>query len=122
MANKDDHYPITTLHRFLEEASYEFKRFRLETKLSLIGSLVLFILIARFVTLISFAYWPWPLNISLQGPFIIDLILLTAALASVIASVDAMLKQRKFVSRWGERFEKLQTIENKLLSGEHKTE
>jgi cobalamin biosynthesis protein CobD/CbiB len=118
MADTGDQYPVTTLHRFLDEASNEFKRFRLETKLTLLGSLVLFILIARFVFLISLAYWPWPLNISLQGFFILDSVLLTAALASIITSVYVMFRQRNFISHWGERFEKLQTIENKLLPSE----
>jgi len=118
MGETSDQYPVATLHRFLEEASDEFKRFRFQAKLNLIGSFVLLILVARFVVFISVTYGAVPLHVSVRGPFIPDSLLLFAAVAAVLWSVNVWRRQRKFVARWGERFEKLQALESELLHEE----
>jgi len=51
-------------------------------------------------------------------PDIPDLILLFASLAAVLFSVNVWMKQRKFIARWGERFEKLDALEKQLLPEE----
>jgi len=48
-------------------------------------------------------------------PFLPDFFLLIAALAAVLWSLYVWIMQRKFVSRWGDRFEKLDALERKLL-------
>jgi len=50
--------------------------------------------------------------------FVPDLFLLLAALAFVIWSLNVWLKQRRFVSRWGERFERLEALEKRFLPDE----
>ena len=116
MGENGDRYPVASLHAFMEEATDEFKRFRLQARLSIVGSLVLFILLARFLLFISVTYGPEPLHIALRrGPFILDAALLSAALAFVLWSVTVWRRQRKFVARWGERFEKLEALETALL-------
>jgi hypothetical protein len=50
--------------------------------------------------------------------FLPDFFLLVAALIAVIWSLYVWIGQRKFVSRWGDRFEKLDALEKKLLPDE----
>ena len=118
MAKDARDYPIATLHRFLEEASKEFRRFRLQATVNLIGSVVLLVLLARFVVFLSFTYGAGPLEIHMQGPFIIDSVLLIAASAAVVWSLAVWWYQRKFISRWGRRFEKLDVMESQLMPEE----
>jgi hypothetical protein len=51
-------------------------------------------------------------------PFLPDFFLLIAALAAVLWSLYVWVKQRAFVSRWGDRFEELNALERKLLPDE----
>ena len=115
MLDERDEYPVTSLHRFLQEASSEFKRFRLQAKITLIGSLVILILLSRFLIYALADFGPPPFEATTR-PDIPDLFLILASLVAVLFSVDVWLKQRKFVSRWGERFEKLNALEKQLLS------
>ena len=50
--------------------------------------------------------------------FLPDWILLFASLAAVLWSLDVWISQRKFVSRWGGRFEKLDALEKRFLDGD----
>lgn len=118
MTERTERYPVATLHQFLEETSEEFRRFRFQTTVNLIGSVVLLIFLARFVLFLSVTYGGGPLEIEMRGPFILDSVLLLAALAAVVWSVDVWRHQRKFISRWGRRFQKLQAIENQLMPEE----
>ena len=118
MAETTEHYPVATLHKFLEEASKEFRRFHFQATVNLIGSVVLLVLLARFVVYLSFTYGAGPLEIHMQGPFIIDSILLITASAAVVWSLAVWWYQRKFISRWGRRFEKLDVMENQLMPEE----
>ena len=124
MSDKKDEYPLATLHQFLQEASTEFSRFRLQAKVNLIGSIILLLFLSRFLIFAFGNYGPPPFN---MRPFdrefrfdfeIADWFLLIASLAAVLWSLNVWIKQRKFVSRWGERFEKLDTLEKKFLSDE----
>ncbi len=120
LSEKEDEYPIATLHRFLQEASTEFNRFRTQAKVNLIGSIILLIFLSRF--LIFFVnIGPAPFNLR---PFhdergfdfeYADWFLLFASLVAVLWSLGVWIKQRNFVSRWGERFEKLDSLERQLL-------
>jgi hypothetical protein len=47
-----------------------------------------------------------------------DLFLLLASLVAVLWSLNVWIKQRNFVSRWGKRFEKLDSLERQLLPDE----
>jgi hypothetical protein len=117
MSDKKDEYPLTTLHTFLREASTEFGRFRLQAKVNLIGSIILLILLSRLFLFVFGDYGP-PLFHREHIEHTVDVILLLASLGAISWSVYVFLKQRKFVSRWGERFEKLETLEKQLLPDE----
>jgi len=131
LTEKEDQYPVASLHRFLEEASKEFRRFRFQAKVNLIGSIILLLLLSRFL-LFAFGHVgpqpfmheqptnqglppPMPPPRPMFVPFLPDFFLLIAALAAVLWSLYVWIMQRKFVSRWGDRFEKLDALERKLL-------
>jgi uncharacterized membrane protein YidH (DUF202 family) len=113
MTEEKELYPVATFHEFLEEASDEFKRFRLQTSITLAGSVVLLMLVIRFIFLLSASYPPHMRT--LHGAFLMDAIILLAAVAAVAWSLDTWRRQRQFLSKWGKRFEKLQELERKLL-------
>jgi hypothetical protein len=121
---KSDEYPVASLHQFLEEASKEFRRFRFQAKVNLIGSIVLLLLLSRFLLFAFGHYGPPPFTheqpFDHRPPplFFSDFFLLLAALAAVLWSLYVWIGQRKFVSRWGDRFEKLDALEKKLLPDE----
>jgi hypothetical protein len=125
MSEKEkEEYPVATLHRFLQEASTEFNRFRTQAKVNLIGSLILLLFLSRFLIFVFVNLGPPPFN---MRPFhheegfdfdYADLFLLLASLVAVLWSLNVWIKQRKFVSRWGERFEKLDSLERQLLPDE----
>jgi hypothetical protein len=117
MSDKDDEYPVTSIHTFLQEASSEFRRFRLQAKINLIGSIVLLLFLSRFIIFVFANYGPPPFHREHLG-HVVDVILLFASLAAVLWSLNVWLKQRRFVSRWGERFEKLDALEKQFLSDE----
>jgi hypothetical protein len=130
MTEKKDEYPVASLHQFLEEASREFRRFRFQAKVNLIGSIILLLLLSRFLLFALAHFGPQPFVHEQpygQGlpppmppprPFLPDFFLLIAALAAVLWSLYVWIKQRKFVSRWGDRFEKLDALEKRLLPDE----
>jgi hypothetical protein len=118
MTETTERGPVATLHEFLEEASEEFRRFHFQATVNLIGSVVLLVFLARFVVFLSATYGAGPLEIRMRGPFVIDSILLVAASAAVVWSLAVWWHQRKFISRWGRRFEKLHVMENQLMPEE----
>jgi hypothetical protein len=125
MSEKEkEEYPVATLHRFLQEASTEFNRFRTQAKVNLIGSIILLLFLSRFLIFVFVNLGPPPFN---MRPFhreegfdfdYADLFLLLASLVAVLWSLNVWIKQRNFVSRWGERFEKLDSLERQLLPDE----
>jgi len=124
MEDKKDEYPLASLHQFLQEASTEFNRFRFQAKVNLVGSIILLLFIARFFIFAFGNFGPPPFN---MRPFerefrfdyeIADWVLLIASLAAVLWSLNVWIRQRRFVSRWGERFEKLDSLEKKFLPDE----
>jgi hypothetical protein len=117
MSDTKDEYPVATLHTFLQEASTEFRRFRFQAKVNLIGSIILLLFLSRFLIFVFGNYGPPPFHREHLG-HIVDVILLLASLAAVLWALNVLVRQRKFVSRWGERFEKLDALEKKLLSDE----
>jgi hypothetical protein len=127
LPEKRDEYPVATLHRFLEEASKEFRQFRFQAKVNLVGSIILLLFLSR-ILIFAFGNGPPPFTkTAIAGPAIPfdlfyvavpDFVLLFAALAAVLWSFSVWIKQRKFVSRWGNRFEKLDQLEKKLLPDE----
>ena len=132
MSEKDEEHPVASLHRFLEEASKEFQRFRFQAKVNLIGSIVLLVLLSRFLLFAFGHFGPPPFTHQMSTirnstgpplppspPFLPDFFLLFAALAAVLWSLYVWIGQRKFVSRWGDRFQKLDALERKLLPDEN---
>ena len=124
MSDKEDEYPVATLHKFLQEASTEFNRFRTQAKVNLIGSVILLLFLSRFLIFVFVNFGPPPFNLR---PFhheegfdfeYADWFLLFASLVAVLWSLNVWIKQRRFVSRWGERFEKLDSLERQLLPDE----
>jgi len=81
----------------------------------LVGSAFLLVFLARFAFLL---YETAPLRTLMQVPLLIDSVLLVVALIIVLLSLDVWRHQRRFISRWGERFEKLQVLEKQLLPEE----
>lgn len=128
MSDKKEDYPVTGLHAFLEEASTEFRRFRLQAIVNLVGSIVILLFLSRFFIFLFGNYGPPPFEHPMgwgfhqrppEPPFVWDLLLLVASLGFVLWSVYVWLGQRRFVSRWGERFEKLNALEKKYLPDEN---
>jgi hypothetical protein len=115
MSDNKDEYPVTGIHTFLEEASKEFKRFRFQAKVNLIGSIILLLFLSRFLIFVFGNYGP-PLFHYEHIIRYFDFFFLLASTAAVLWSLDVWLRQRKFVSRWGERFERLEALEEKYLS------
>jgi len=127
MTEKKEQYPVASLHQFLEEASGEFRRFRFQAKVNLIGSIILLLLVSRFLLFAFGHFGPQPFIHEEQygqglsppklppRPFLPDFFLLIAALVAVLWSLYVWIKQRRFVSRWGDRFEKLDALERKFL-------
>lgn len=125
MSEKKDEYPVTGLHTFLEEASKEFRRFRFQAKVNLVGSIVILLFLSRFFIFLFGNYGPPPFEHpgfthmrQPWNPFVPDVFLLLASSAFVLWSLYVWLSQRSFVSRWGERFEKLEALEKKYLPDE----
>jgi len=115
-----EEYPVTTLHSFLREAADEFKRLRLQVKISLIGSLVVILLLSRFLIYDLMDLGPSPFEAASSPlppprPDIPDLVLLFASLVAILFSMNVWIRQRRFVSRWGQRFERLDALEKQLL-------
>ena len=123
MSEKEQGYPLGTLHQFLQEASAEFNRFRFQAKINLVGSIILLLFLSRFLIFAFGNFGPAPFARPFGREFrfdfeIVDWLLLGASLVAVLWSLNVWIKQRKFVSRWGERFEKLDSLERKLLPDE----
>lgn len=112
MAETKDEYPIATLHTFLQEASEEFKRYRIQGKMNFIGAVFLLFFLSRFILLL---YETAPLRAVMQVPLLVDAALLVLAFVVVVWSIDVWRHQQKFISHWGKRFEKLQLVESQLL-------
>ncbi len=112
MAESTGEYPVATLHSFLEEVSEEFKRFRFQATVNLIAAVFLLIFFGR---LSFFLYETAPFRSLMRTPLIVDVGLLTIAVVAVLWSLDVWRRQRTFISRWGERFEKLQAVEKELM-------
>jgi hypothetical protein len=115
MTETNDEYPIATLHDFLQEASEEFRRYRIQARVNFIGAIFLLFFLARFVFLL---YETAPFRGSMQIPLLLDSGLLVLAFVAVVWSLDVWRHQRKFISRWGTRFEKLALMEKQLLPEE----
>lgn len=119
MSSSSEEYPLKGLHEFLREASNEFKRLRFEAKVNLVGSIILLLLLSRFLIFALGRFGPTPFRppeVEREPDFeFVDLFLLLASLAAVLWSVNVWIRQRRFVSRWGERFEKLDALEKRFL-------
>ena len=112
MTENKHEYPVATLHTFLQEATAEFRRYRIQGKMNFIGAVFLLFFLSRFVVLL---YETAPFRASTQVPLLVDATLLILAFVVVAWSIDVWRHQRKFISHWGQRFEKLQLMENQLL-------
>jgi hypothetical protein len=62
MSDNKDEYPVSTLHTFLQEASTEFRRFRFQAKINLIGSIIPLLFLSRFIVFVFGNYGPLPFH------------------------------------------------------------
>jgi hypothetical protein len=115
MVEGQKQYPLATLHTCMEEASDEFRRFRFQATVTLIGSLVVLVFLVRSVFLLSFAYGAESFRALVSGSFVVDLVLLITSFAVVLWSISVWVHQRRFISRWGDRFERIRGLENELM-------
>jgi len=119
MSNQSEEYPLTGLHTFLQEASKEFRRFRFQAAVNLIGSIILLVFLSRFLIFALVRFGPMPFSrpeVESEPDFeFADLGLLIASLVAVLWSLTVWVQQRRFVSRWGDRFERLDAVEKQLL-------
>jgi hypothetical protein len=119
MSDNSEEYPVSGLHEFLREASNEFRKFRFQAKANLIGSIILLLFLSRFLIFAVVRYGPAPFSppeMESEPHFeFVDFFLLLASLAAVLWSLNVWISQRRFVSRWGERFEKLDALEKRFL-------
>lgn len=112
MTKDRNDYPVATLHDFLHEATQEFRRYRYQARITLVASIFLLFFLARITFLL---YETAPVRGLMRVPLLVDIMFLVAALAAVVSSLEAWRHQRKFISRWGARFEKLVVMEKQLL-------
>lgn len=108
-------YPLQTVHTFLNEASDEFRRYRIQARLNFVGSIFLLFFLIRLGQLL---YETAPYRPSTELPLAVDGALLVLAFVAVGWSLNVWYHQRKFISKWGSRFERLTVVENELLPDE----
>lgn len=99
--------PIRTLHDFLIEISNEWSGFRTGSLLSIITTIVLFILfIPRFFII----------TLRRGGP--LDTLLVIGIIVALLYSIYLSYRQHKFYQRWEKRIALLIHIEEELLGEE----
>jgi Ni/Fe-hydrogenase subunit HybB-like protein len=111
----ESQYPMGSLHDFLYDVEKELKRFRRISIIGIVTSLFIIVALGRFV----YIRFPPP------GPFIaphffmdmllFDLVIVILALTCIFYSIYALVAQNAFLKRWGERFKRLQALEQKLI-------
>jgi len=118
--SKETEYPIRSLHDFLLDVEKELKKFRIFSILGAIASVFILLVLGRFVFVL--------LNITGNIPrmparypggptLLLDLALTILALACLFYSLYTLIGQNAFLRRWGERFEEVRALEQKLLEG-----
>ncbi len=98
-------YPVTSLHEFLYELDKEWSKFRNGTIISLISSVVLFILVVGI--LIRTRHF---------GLGLVDFVLLIFVGVLLAYSIYAMYSQFRFFSRWERRIGLLLHMEDEILA------
>jgi RsiW-degrading membrane proteinase PrsW (M82 family) len=99
--------PVRTLHEFLVEISNEWNRFRNGSLLSIITTIILFVLfIPRFFLS----------TLRRGGPF--DTLLALGIIAALLYNIYLSYKQHQFYQKWEKRIGLLLHIEEELLNEE----
>lgn len=107
-SRKESSLPLRTLHEFLFEINREWDRFRTGSLLSIVTSLILFVLfIPRFFLL----------TLRRGGP--LDTVFVLAIVAALLYNVYLAYSQHEFYRRWEKRMGLLLHLEEKIL-GEDK--
>jgi hypothetical protein len=117
----ESEYPIRSLHDFLLDVEKELKKFRRMSIIGAIASLFILIILGRFIHIRFLFTFPIVRPGIIKGMLLFDLILIILALACLFYSIYALLGQNAFLKRWGERFKKLHTLEQRLLDEKKET-
>ena len=117
----ESEYPIRSLHDFLLDVEKELKKFRRMSIIGAIASLFILIILGRFIHIRFLLASPIIRPGIIKGMLLFDLILIVLALTCLFYSIYALLGQNAFLKRWGERFKKLHTLEQKLLNEKKET-
>lgn len=104
---KSRNLPVRTLHEFLIEISNEWNRFRNGSLLSIITTLILFVLfIPRYFLL----------TLRQQGYF--DTIIALGIIIALLYNIYLSYRQHQFYQRWEKRMGLLLHIEEEILGGD----
>jgi len=118
--NRETKYPIRSLHDFLLDVEKELRKFRIFSILGAIASVFVLLVLGRFIFVLliitgniprMLPKYPGGLTLGL------DLALTIVALACLFYSLYTLMGQNAFLRRWGERFEEIRALEQKLLEG-----
>ena len=123
--SKETEYPIRSLHDFLLDVEKELKKFRIFSILGAIGSVFILLVLGRFIFVLLNITGNIPRMPSKYpgGPtLLLDLVLTILALACLFYSLYTLIGQNAFLRRWGERFEEVRALEQKLLEGKDEKE
>ena len=118
--NRKTEYPIRSLHDFLLDVENELKKFRSVSILGVIASMFILLDLGRFIFVllhISGNIPRMPPNYPGGPTLLFDLALTILALACLLYSLHALIGQNAFLRRWGEKFEEVRALEQKLLEG-----
>ena len=121
--SQETEYPIRSLHDFLLDVENELKKFRSVSILGIIASIFILLDLGRFIFVllhVSGRIPRMPPNYPGGPTLLFDLALTILALACLLYSLYALVGQNAFLRRWGERFEEVRALEQKLLEGTDK--
>ena len=116
--NQETERPIRSMHDFLLDVEKELKKFRIFSILGAIASVFILLVLGRFIFVllhVSGTIPRMPPNYPGGPTLLFDLALTILALACLFYSLHALIGQNAFLRRWGERFEEVRALEQKLL-------
>lgn len=101
---KPEELPVRVLHDFLFELDAEWGRFRTGSLLSMVTTILLFVL-----------FIPRYFFITIRNPGIVDTLTAMGIIAALVYSVYLSYRQHKFYRRWEKRMGLLLHFEEELL-------
>ena len=104
MAEEKKELPVRTLHDFLSEISREWDSFRMGSLISMITTVILFVLVV-----------PRTYEITIRTPGPLDTLLLIGLVMVLGYNMYLAYRQHAFYQRWEKRIELLIHLEDELL-------